>query len=141
MRIRRHLLPGDVGAMIALHGRIYSEEWGHDTTFEAMVAQSFADVGARGWPSAHEGVWIVEEGDRLIGCLGLTDEGDGEARLRLVVFGPDSRGRGLGREPLDQLFPEAERAGYARITLETFSDLAAAAHLYRQRGFELVWQD
>ena len=141
MRIRRHLRPGDVGAMIALHGRVYSEEWGHDATFEAMVAQSFADAGARGWPRAHEGIWIVEEGGRIVGCLGLTDEGDGEARLRWFVFEPHLRGRGLGRELLEELFATAEEAGYARITLETFSDLAAAAHLYREHGFELVWED
>src|SRR3954467_14439544 len=113
MRIRRELRPGDVGEMIALHGRIYSEEWGHDSTFEAMVAQSFADAGTRGFPREREGIWLVEEGDRLVGCLGLTDEGDGEARLRCFVFEPHLRGRGLGRELLDQLFAEADRAGAA----------------------------
>jgi len=127
--------------MIALHGRIYSEEWGHDASFEGMVAQSFADVAARGWPRAGEGIWIVEEGDRVVGCLGLTDEGEGEARLRWFVLEAHLRGRGLGRLVLDELFEEAERAGYERITLETFSDLAAAAHLYRDYGFELVWED
>ncbi len=141
MRIRRDLRPGDVGEMIALHGRIYSEEWGHDSSFEAMVAQSLADAGARGFPRESEGIWIVEEDGRIVGCLGLTDEGGGEARLRWFVFEPRLRGRGLGRELLADLFAEAERAGYARITLETFSDLAAAAHLYREHGFELVWED
>jgi ribosomal protein S18 acetylase RimI-like enzyme len=141
MEIRRNLRPGDVGEMIALHGRIYSEEWGHDATFEAMVAQSFAGPGARGFPREREGIWIVEEDGSLVGCLGLTDEGDGEARLRWFVFEPHLRGRGLGRRLLTELFAEAERNGYERITLETFSDLAAAAHLYREHGFELVWED
>jgi ribosomal protein S18 acetylase RimI-like enzyme len=141
MRIRRQLRPGDVGAMIALHGRLYSEEWGHDATFEAMVAESFIRPMERGWPRPNEGIWLVEDGDRLVGCLGLTDEGHGEARLRWFVFEPHLRGRGLGRQLLAELFDKAEEAGYERITLETFSDLAAAAHLYREHGFELVWED
>lgn len=141
MQIRRELRPGDVGDMIALHGRIYAEEWGHDATFEAMVAQSFVDAAAKGWPGANGGIWLIEEQDRLMGCLGLTDEGGGEARLRWFVFEPHLRGRGLGRELVAELFAKTEEAGYERITLETFSDLSAAAHLYREHGFELVWED
>jgi ribosomal protein S18 acetylase RimI-like enzyme len=141
MRIRRHLEPGDLGEIVAFHGRIYGEEWGNDSTFEAMVATSVAEPGIRGFPSPREGIWIVEEDGRLVGCLGLTDEGDGEGRLRWFVFEPALRGRGLGRRLLDELFAKAEREGYERITLETFSDLEAAAHLYRERGFELVWED
>jgi N-acetylglutamate synthase-like GNAT family acetyltransferase len=141
MRIRRHLLPGDLGEITALHGRIYAEEWGHDATFEAMVAAGLADPAGRGWPGPTEGVWIVEEDGRIAGCLGLTDEGEGEGRLRWFVLHPSLRGRGLGRTLLGELFAKAEQVGYRRITLETFSDLEAAAHLYREHGFELVWED
>jgi GNAT superfamily N-acetyltransferase len=77
----------------------------------------------------------------MVGCLGLTDEGAGEARLRWFVLDPPLRGRGFGRALLNELFAKAEAVGYERITLETFSDLAAAAHLYRERGFELIWED
>jgi ribosomal protein S18 acetylase RimI-like enzyme len=139
--IRRELRPGDLGEIVALHGRVYSEEWGHDETFEAMVAQSLVDAAAQGFPGPHEGVWLVEEGGRLVGSLGLTDEGDGEARVRWVVFERSLRGRGLGRALLDELFAEVEQGPYTRVTLETFSDLEAAAHLYREHGMELVWED
>src|SRR3954451_1197311 len=141
MRVRRELRPGDVGDMVALHGRLYSKEWGHDASFETMVAQSFIDSVARGWPRRNEGIWLVQEDERLAGCLGLTDEGEGEARLRWFVLEPHLRGRGLGRRLLAELFEKVEGEGYERITLETFSDLAAAAHLYREHGFELVWED
>jgi ribosomal protein S18 acetylase RimI-like enzyme len=141
MQIRRDLQPGDLGEIVALHGRVYSLEWGHDETFEAMVAASVVDAAAEGFPSTEEGVWIVEQGGRVMGSLGLTDEGDGEGRVRWFVLEPDIRGRGLGRTLLDELFAKAEEAGYRRITLETFSDLEAAAHLYRERGMELVWED
>jgi ribosomal protein S18 acetylase RimI-like enzyme len=75
------------------------------------------------------------------GSLGLTDEGDGEARLRWFVLDPDLRGQGLGRRLLEEFLAEAKRFGHRRIVLETFSDLRAAAHLYRGHGFELVWAE
>jgi len=139
--IRRQLLPGDFGEIVALHGRIYSGEWGHDETFEAMVASSVVDAAAQGFPGPREGIWIVEDDGSVVGSLGLSDEGDGEARVRWFVLDPSLRGQGLGRTLLDELFAKVEQAGYARVTLETFSDLEAAAHLYREHGLELVWED
>ena len=139
--IRRELLPGDLGEIVALHGRLYSEEYGHDETFEAMVASSVVDAASQGFPGPREGVWIVEEGHTVVGSLGLTDEGEGEARVRWFVLEPSLRGQGLGRALLNELFAKVEQAGYTRVTLETFSDLEAAAHLYREHGLELVWED
>ena len=39
------------------------------------------------------------------------------------------------------MLARAAEAGYARVRLETFSELEAAAHLYRDHGFELVSAD
>ena len=139
--IRRELLPGDLGEIVALHGRLYSREYGHDETFEAMVAASVVDAAAQGFPGPREGIWVVEEDGKMVGSLGLTDEGDGEARVRWFLVEPSLRGQGLGRVLLDELFAKVEQAAYTRITLETFSDLEAAAHLYREHGLELVWED
>ena len=58
--IRRELRPGDLGAVIAHHGTVYSREHGLDSTFEAHVAASVAAAGARGWPGEREGVLIDE---------------------------------------------------------------------------------
>jgi ribosomal protein S18 acetylase RimI-like enzyme len=139
--IRRELLPGDLGVIAAFHGRTYSREYGVDTTFEASVAAGLARAGERGFPGPREGIWIVERDGELMGCLGLTDEGEGEARLRWFVLDASLRGQGLGRRLLGELMTKAGQAGYRRIALETFSELEAAAHLYRELGFELVWED
>lgn len=139
--VRRELHPGDIGAIAAAHGRVYAREHGLDATFEASVASSLGQAGERGWPGVDEGVWIVEQGGRFAGSLGLTDEGDGEARLRWFMLDARLRGRGLGRRLLGELLARAEEVGYARVVLETFSELEAAAHLYRQHGFALVWEE
>ncbi|MQA76336.1 MAG: GNAT family N-acetyltransferase [Solirubrobacterales bacterium] len=135
--VRRELRPGDLGAIIAQHGAVYSREYGVDSTFEGHVATSVAAAGERGWPGDGEAVWIVEVEGRHAGSLGLTDEGDGAATLRWFLLDAELRGEGLGRRLVGELVAEAERLGYETLVLETFSELRAAAHIYRGAGFEL----
>ncbi len=139
--IRRQLRPGDLGAVIAHHGTVYGPEFGLDASFEGHVAASVAAAGKRGWPRAGEAVWIVEVDGAHAGSLALTDEGGGLAALRWFVLDPSLRGRGLGRRLVAELLELAERHGYETIGLETFSDLRAAAHIYRSHGFELLWAE
>ena len=137
--IRRDLWPGDLGAIVRLHGSVYTPEYGVDSTFEGHVAASVARSAINGFPSEREGVWLVEGVGGILGSLGLTDEGDGEGTVRWFVLHPTLRGRGLGRQLVAELMAKAERVGYARLSLETFSELTIAARLYRSYGFELVW--
>jgi ribosomal protein S18 acetylase RimI-like enzyme len=140
-RIRRELRPGDLGAIVAHHGRVYGPEFGVDSTFEAHVAASVARAAARGFPSEREAICLVELGGEHAGSIGLTDEGNGQAALRWVVLDPALRGRGLGRRLVGEMVARARREGYARLWLETFSELRAAAHIYREHGFELLSED
>jgi ribosomal protein S18 acetylase RimI-like enzyme len=139
--IRRELHAGDLGAIVAHHGRVYGEEYGVDATFEGHVARSVAQAALRGFPSSREAICLVELEGEHVGSLGLTDEGDGEAAIRWFVFSPEVRGRGLGRRLLGEMLDRASEVGYHRVWLETFSELEAAAHLYRDNGFELVSAD
>lgn len=141
MSIRRELRPGDLGAILAQHGRLYGSEYGLDGRFEAVVAQSIAEAAARGFPREREGIWIVEDAGEHAGSLALTDEGEGEAMVRWVVLEPRLRGRGTGRQMVGEAIELARRAGYARVVLMTFSELTAAARIYREHGFEVVSED
>ncbi len=139
--IRRHLKPGDLGAIVAHHGRVYTPEFGVDQTFEASVGAAVMAAGKRGWPRANEGVWIVELDGRHAGSLALTDEGDGRGAVRWFVLDPELRGQGLGRRLVGELIEKARDARYEELWLETFSDLRAAAHIYRSHGFEVLWSE
>ena len=141
IEFRRELRPGDLGTIVREHGRIYTREHWVDRRFEAMVATAVADAAARGWPGEREGVWIVERDGDFAGCLGLTDEGGGLAALRWVLLHPSVRGRGLGRRLIGEAVAAAEEHGYETLGLETFSELRTAAHLYREQGFELIWEE
>jgi ribosomal protein S18 acetylase RimI-like enzyme len=139
--IRRVFRPGDLDAIVAHHACVYGPEYGVDSTFEGQVEAAVARARARGFPTAREAIRIVERRGEHAGSIGLTDEGNHEAALRWFVLDPGLRGHGLGRRLLDEILEKAAESGYARVWLETFSELEAAAHLYRGRGFRLVRED
>jgi ribosomal protein S18 acetylase RimI-like enzyme len=139
--VRREVRPGDLEAIVAHHGATYCPEYDVDSSFVAHVAASVSAAAKRGFPRPRERIWIVEvEGDHA-GSLALTDEGNDLAAVRWFVFDSRLRGQGLGRRLIGELLAEAEAAGYAGIWLETFSDLSAAAHIYRSHGFEVKASD
>jgi len=136
--IRRELRPGDLGAIIEHHGRVYAREYGVDSSFEAHVAAAVARAALRGFPRDSEAIWIVERDGKHAGSLALTDEGEGVACVRFFVLDPELRGVGLGRRLVGELLETASGAGFDRAVLETFSDLRAAAHIYRDHGFRVT---
>jgi N-acetylglutamate synthase-like GNAT family acetyltransferase len=140
VEIRRELRPGDLGAIIEHHGRVYAREYGVNSEFESMVAKSVAEAGSRGFPTGREGLWIVERDGVHAGSIALTDEGD-TGVVRWVVLDPDLRGQGIGRRLLNELLAKAREIGFERLRLETFSELRAAAHLYRAAGFVMLRED
>lgn len=151
-RIRRELRVGDLGAILALHGRLITREYGLDSTHEGYVGASLTEYAIRGFPGEREAIWVVEQnglgrglrraadqrdGD-VAGSLGLTDDGDDIAGLRWFVLDPSLRGRGLGHRLVSELIAKAREMRFVRIRLEAFSELRAATHLYRAHGFELT---
>jgi ribosomal protein S18 acetylase RimI-like enzyme len=141
LEIRSDLRPGDLGAIIAHHGQLYSREYGVDSTFEAHVAAAVAAIGKRGWPGPREHLRIAELDGRHAGSLALSDERDGWAALRFFVLDAELRGRGLGRRWVAEVLESARRDGYEGVRLETFSDLRAAAHIYRSQGFVVTSEE
>ena len=113
--VRRHLKDGDADAIAELHRRVYGSEYRLNEQF-------------------------VDGDEQLLGALGLTDEGDGAGRVRWLVLDPALRGRGLARSLVAELLDEARAAGLHTLTLETYSDLTAAARIYRDAGFRVQWE-
>jgi ribosomal protein S18 acetylase RimI-like enzyme len=135
------LRPGDLEAIVAHHRRVYGAEYGVDSRFGDFVAAAVARAAERGFPTERETIRIVELDGEHVGSIGLTDEGADEAAIRWVVFSPAVRGRGLGRRLLREMLSFAEEHGYRMVWLETFSELEAAAHLYRDHGFVVTGAD
>lgn len=132
--MRRQLRDGDAAAIVALHERLYVAEYGVDERFVEGVSASVKSALARGWP-AGGGVWLVDGDAGLSGCLALTDEGKGLAKIRWVLLSPELRGRGLGRRMAAEAVTEAQDLGFGRVELHTFAALRRAGAIYRSLGF------
>ena len=138
--IRRDLRDGDADAIAELHRRVYASEYGLNEQFVEGVRRGLQAAVSRGWPQHSGAVWLVDGDTTLLGALGLTHEGEGVGRVRWLVLDPALRGRGLGRSLVTQLVDEARQAGLHKLTLETYSDLTAAARIYRGAGFRVQWE-
>ena len=131
--------PGDLGWVVMAHGEVYAQEFGWDGSFEALVARIVADYAAGHDPS-REAAWIAEVDGRRLGCVFCVPDPDhdGTALLRILLVHPDGRGRDLGRRLVRACLEFARDAGYERVRLWTNHPLAAARHLYLERGFRLI---
>ena len=134
--------PGDLGWVVMAHGEVYAQEFGWDSSFEALVARIVADYAAAHDP-AREAAWIAEVGEQRLGCVFCVSDPQHEATalLRILLVHPDGRGCNLGRRLLGTCLDFAGEAGYERVRLWTNHPLAAARHLYLERGFGLVAEE
>ena len=134
--LRHDFRPGDLGAIIALHGTTYAREHGFDTTFEAYVAGPLAEFVRA--PTDRDRLWIAECGERLVGCVAIVGASLHEAQLRWFLVDPSARQMGLGTKLLHEAVAFSKVCGYESIFLWTVSALTAAARLYRSAGFDKV---
>jgi GNAT superfamily N-acetyltransferase len=138
--IRRLGRPGDLGWVIQAHGEVYAEEFGWDTSFEALVARIVADFAASNEPE-REAAWIAELDGRRIGCVFCVAKDESTAQLRILLVHPDGRGRRLGERLVAECVEFARSAGYTRMRLWTNDPLAAARKIYLAAGFALVEEE
>ena len=140
--IRRLGLPGDLGWVVLAHGEVYAEEFGWDTSFEALVARIVADYGA-GHDPRREAAWIAELGGKRVGCIFCVADPsrEGTALLRILLVHPAGRGRDLGRRLVGTCLQFAREADYERMRLWTNHPLTAARHVYLEHGFRLIEEE
>jgi len=138
-RILNHFEPGDIGAIIELHWRLYHENYRFELGFEKYVARTFADFVCH-FKEGKDHIWIAKAGGQIKGCIALIDRGEKKAQLRYFITTPDYRGKGLGRLLLQLFMQHIKDHHYGQIFLWTTENLKAAAHLYIKEGFRLAEQ-
>ncbi len=128
--------PGDLGWVVQAHGELYADEFGWDTSFEALVAKIVGDYAAD--HSGREAAWIAELDGERVGCVLCVRENDTTARLRVLLVHPGARGHGAGGKLVSTCITFAQDAGYQRMVLWTVDGLTSARKIYEAHGFELV---
>src|SRR6185503_7711555 len=139
--IRTHQI-GDIGWAIERHGQLYSDEYGWNEEFEALVARLFARFASE-HDENRERCWIAELDGRRVGCVFVVrnDEDSSAAQLRCLLVEPEGRGLGIGRRLVDECVTFARSAGYRRMILWTNDVLLAARRIYEACGFALVREE
>lgn len=135
--IRTGLKPGDLGYITYLHGKMYNEEYGFDTTFEPYVARPMSDFSLTEDKSGQR-IWIVEMDDKIVGCIAIVDAGGNEAQLRWLFLTKETRGKGLGKKLMIEAIDFCRERGYDKIFLWTIDALHVAMSLYLKNGFKLT---
>ena len=131
--IRHDLRPGDVGYITYLHGILYAPEQGWDQTFDAYVAIPLAEFARSRLPG--QSIWIVEDGERIVGSLAIVKFSEIEAQLRWLLLVPEIRSQGIGRKLVEEALDFCRDAGYSSVFLWTVNTLPIAAKLYQSMGF------
>ncbi len=134
--LRTDRRPGDLGAVVSLHGVVYARERGWDVRFEAYVAGPLAAWACSA--SARERLWIAERAGAVVGCVAIVAAAPQTAQLRWFLVDPAARGLGLGKRLLREALAFCRDCGYSTVVLWTERSLEAAAHLYRGAGFRKV---
>ncbi len=137
--ILRPLRIGDIGWMVHRQGLIYSQQYGWNGEFEALIARIYSDYhGAPETPPKN--LWVAERDGRIAGSIFvMPSEGiSGSAQLRMLYVEPSARGLGIGRTLVEQCVSFAREAGYERMRLWTHTIQESARRLYAAAGFQVV---
>jgi GNAT superfamily N-acetyltransferase len=133
--------PGDLGWVVMANGELYVEEFGWDTSFEALCVRIVADYAAEA-DAPGTAAWIAELDGERVGCVFVVaGEELGLAKLRLLLVDERARGRRLGYRLVATALHFGAAAGYERMQLWTNHPLVAARHVYLEHGFSLVREE
>jgi N-acetylglutamate synthase-like GNAT family acetyltransferase len=136
--VRHELRPGDLGHIIALHGRVHAREYGANPTLEAEVAGQLGEFVLS--QRERSQLWIAERGGRLAGCLAVVNLSPRDAQVRWFLIDPHARWTGLPERLLREAATYCRRCRYEHVFMWVLRATEQAVRWYQSAGFVKVEQ-
>ncbi|HTI57960.1 helix-turn-helix domain-containing GNAT family N-acetyltransferase [Mucilaginibacter sp.] len=136
INIRTTLLPGDLGYIAFLHGKVYAEECSYGLNFEGYVLESLGEF-AHQYNPYKDRVWICEHLGKIVGFLAAVNRGQ-SAQLRYFILLEEYRGMGLGKKLMDSFMEYLKEQRLSAAYLWTTNEQQTATALYKRYGFQLT---
>lgn len=128
---------GDMGMIAARQSIVYREEYGWGPEIEVIEGEVTTNF-LRNFKPGREQCWVAEVNGVMAGSVFLTDEGDGQSRLRLLYVESFARGLGIGRLLVSACVNFARETGYREMSLWTHTILETARRIYAEHGFTIT---
>ncbi|ANI88562.1 GCN5 family acetyltransferase [Arachidicoccus ginsenosidimutans] len=128
------LMPGDIGYLIYLHGKLYAQESGYSQEFEGYVVKTFYDF-LEHYSSDKDKVWLAVYNGQIVGCIAILGKSIKLAQLRWFLVHPVFRGTGIGSKLLDTALSYCKTRKYKSVYLLTTDVQQRAISMYKKAGF------
>jgi ribosomal protein S18 acetylase RimI-like enzyme len=114
----------------------YSESLGVDLCFQGFAEELARLPGEYARPTGR--LILAFDGEHAVGCGALRRIDDRVCEMKRVYLRPSARGRGAGRQLIDELIEMARVIGYDRMRLDTLPSMTRAKAIYRSLGFREI---
>lgn len=122
----------DAAEVIALIGRVFAEYgWIWDPPTEVPDLLRWTPH----YEAPHGAFFVVRDGERLVGSVGVDRVGEGTAELHRLYLDAHVRGRGLGDALVRAILDWCADNGVSRLVLWSDTRFAHAHRLYVRHGF------
>jgi len=122
----------DAAGVIALIGAVFVEyDWIYDPPAEVP---DLIDFDAH-YAAPHGAFWVVVDGNRVVGSVGVDWRGAGTAELHRLYLDRGQRGRGLGEALVGLVVDWCRAESIRRLELWSDTRFEHAHRLYLRLGF------
>ena len=133
LTLTHEFAPGDLGELVAIHGRENFVDYGFDPHHEAYCALILAEFLLE--PQPRTRLWLVKKREEVVGSVIIFARAENTAQLRLLFVARSVRGIGLGRWLVEVAVSYCVSTGFRHVYLWTVDGLDRAISIYQSLGF------